>query len=190
VLEVAWITERPPPVLDAGKVTLRRMSVEATHMLVDAVNESIEHLRPWMPWAREAATAESMGAFLRSSMERWEAGLDFGYVLHDSGDAVVGACGLHCRLEPGALAIGYWVHVAHTGRGLATAAARALTGAAFALEDVERVEIHTDAANVASASVPPKLGYRLLRVDRREPAAPGEIGELLIWATHASPHAP
>jgi RimJ/RimL family protein N-acetyltransferase len=185
VVEDAWLADRPPPVLEAGPITLRRTHPDDAVRLAVAVNESLEHLRPWMPWAQEPATAESMDAFLRSSDERWEAGLDFGYLLRDSTDAVVGGCGLHCRLEAGALALGYWVHVGHIGNGLATASARALTEAAFLLAGVQRVEIHCDAANVRSAAVPPRLGYELLRIDERVPAAPGEIGQLQIWATHA-----
>lgn len=161
------------------------MRAADTDALVASVNESFEHLRPWMPWAQEPPTTESMGAFLRSSEERWESGLDFGYLMHDGGH-VVGSCGLHCRLGPGALAIGYWVHVDHVGRGLATSAARALTDAAFALPGVGRVEIHCDARNLRSAAVAARVGYRLLRVERREPQAPAEGDEQMVWATERS----
>jgi RimJ/RimL family protein N-acetyltransferase len=61
------------------------------------------------------------------------------------------------------------VHVDFTGRGYATACARALTQAGLALCDVVRVEIHTDEANAISAAVPRRLGYRLDRVDEVGP---------------------
>jgi RimJ/RimL family protein N-acetyltransferase len=189
MIEETWLSGRPPALLDAGPVSLRRVEPDDIDHLVVAVNESLDHLRPWMPWAAHPATSESMGAFVRTSLEQWEAGLDFTYLLRRAGDDVVGACGLHGRLGPGALAIGYWVHVRHVGKGLATAAARALTAAGLALRGVERLEIHTDAANLASAAVPPKLGYGLRRVDRRAPAAPGERGELLVWALPSPPDA-
>ena len=35
-----------------------------------------------------------------------------------------------------------------------------MTVAAFGLPDVDRLEIHCDPANVASAAIPAKLGYR------------------------------
>lgn len=38
------------------------------------------------------------------------------------GDEVVGGCGLHRRVGPGGLEIGYWVHAAWTRRGIAAAA--------------------------------------------------------------------
>ena len=47
------------------------------------------------------------------------------------------------RIGPGAIELGYWVHVDFTGRGYATACARALTQAGLALSDVARVEIQS-----------------------------------------------
>ena len=94
---------------------------------------------------------------------------------------MVGIIGLHRRIGPRAVEIGYWTHVDHAGRGYMTAAAKAVTEAAEALDDVDRVEIHTDEANLRSAAIPQKLGYRLDRVDVRIPEAPGESGRLQIW---------
>ena len=71
------------------------------------------------------------------------------------------------RISPGAVELGYWVHVDFTGRGYATACARALTQAGLALSDLARVEIHTDEANAISAAIPRRLGYRLDRVDEQ-----------------------
>jgi RimJ/RimL family protein N-acetyltransferase len=62
-----------------------------------------------------------------------------------------------------------------------SAAARAVADAAAALPDVSRVEIHTDEANVRSAAIPRKLGFRLDRVDRVTPEALACIGRMQIW---------
>jgi RimJ/RimL family protein N-acetyltransferase len=85
------------------------------------------------------------------------------------------------RTGPGAVEIGYWVHPAFTGRGYATACARALTQAGLALSDVVRVEICTDEANAISAAIPRRLGYRLDRVDELPPEAPAHSGRQQIW---------
>src|SRR3954452_11299172 len=82
-----------------------------------AIAESLEHLRPWMHWiADEPLSLEERRAWMLDP-----AGNDEHYGLW-LGDRVVGGCGLHRRLGPGALEIGYWVHAAFTRRGLATAA--------------------------------------------------------------------
>ena len=72
---------------------------------------------------------------------------------------VLGGTGLHPRGGPGALEIGYWIHVAHINQGLATELSAALTKVAFCLHQVDRVEIHCDPHNVYSTAVPRKLGY-------------------------------
>jgi RimJ/RimL family protein N-acetyltransferase len=96
---------------------------------------------------------------------------------------VIGGFGLHRRIGPGGIEIGYWVHVDYAGQGYATTAAQALTQAGLALDDVTRVEIHTDEANVKSAAIPRRLGYRLDRVFEREPEAPAECGRIQVWIT-------
>jgi RimJ/RimL family protein N-acetyltransferase len=179
---------RPPEHLDAGPVLLRRCRTEESSAVAAAVGESLEHLQPWMPWAtQEAVNGNQQRARLATAAESWDAGTEFLYTvfLPDrdpvAGGPVVGTIGLHRRVAPDGIEMGYWIHVAHSRRGYGTAAARALTGAGLALPDVRRVEIHCDEANAASAAIPRKLGYRLDRIDRREPEAPGETGRLMIW---------
>jgi RimJ/RimL family protein N-acetyltransferase len=187
-----WLRDRPPASLVAGPWSLRRSHPSDLGQLVEAVNESLEQLRPWMPWAQVPADAASIGAFLRQADVSWDGGHEFQFAVGadgggaDTGNAervgpIIGYCGLHDRLGAGALEIGYWVRSPHTGLGVATAAAGALTRAALALDGVERVEIRCDAANTKSRAVPPKLGYRLDRIDRRPPEAPGETDQHMIW---------
>ena len=77
--------------------------------------------------------------------------------------------------------LGYWVHPSFARRGLATSAARQLTGAALALHGITHVEIHHDKANVASAGVPRRLGYWLLGEVPDQIQAPCEIGIECQW---------
>ncbi|MFF1482503.1 GNAT family N-acetyltransferase [Streptomyces sp. NPDC058301] len=87
------------------------------------------------------------------------------------------------RIGPGGLEIGYWIHPAWTGQGLATMAAAALLREAFRLPGVELVEIHQDEANKASGAVPRRLGFTEIGRQPRseEPTAPGEVGVEVIW---------
>ncbi len=97
----------------------------------EAVIESIEHLRPWMPWiADEPQTLDQRRALVAGWQSLWDAGDRF-YGMF-VGDEAVGGCGLHARIGAGGLEIGYWVRVGRTGRGYATAASRQLTDLAFA----------------------------------------------------------
>ena len=95
--------------------------------------------------------------------------------------SVAGGCGLHHRLGPGGLEIGYWTHPAFLRIGIATSAARLLTQAAFARADITHVEIHHDKANTASAGIPRKLGFELIREIADEPQAPSSNGTSCEW---------
>ncbi len=93
------------------------------------------------------------------------------------------------RRGPGGLEIGYWVARDRTGRGMATAAAAALTEAAFGLPGIERVEIVHDLNNAASGQVPRKLGYaRAGTGPGRFQRAPGECGTARsgVWRARAA----
>jgi RimJ/RimL family protein N-acetyltransferase len=174
--------DRPPGEVAAGSITLVRYHGGETPALLRAVSESVDHLRPWMPWTAEAPTVQSQGEFVLRAIGQWQTGESFGYWMRENTTgALVGGCGLHARLGPDAIEIGYWVHRNWTRRGYATSAARALTTAGLALAGIGRVEIRCDEANHASASVPRRLGYRLDRVMDDLIDAPGETGRKMVW---------
>ena len=178
----------PPERVDGGVLVLRRVQMEDATGIAQAVAVSLDHLRPWMPWATpEAASPRSQMTRVAEADELWETGTDFIYSLLPltddpaGGELVAGQVGLHRRVGDGAIEIGYWVAATHVRRGLGTAAAGAMTPVALGLPGVTRVEIHCDEANAASAAIPRKLGYRLDRIGPHEPEAPGERGNRMIW---------
>ncbi|WP_354637902.1 GNAT family N-acetyltransferase [Kitasatospora camelliae] len=172
----------PQPVIELNDLTLRRFHGEADlpelHRVID---ESLEHLRPWMAWVADHNPASTAG-FLSRRAERWAAGTEFSYAIVLDG-AIVGLCDLFRREETpgGGWEIGYWLHPAVTGRGLATRAVRALVEQAFALPGTAYVEIVHDPANRASGAVPARLGFTEHGRRPAERLAPAETGEDRIW---------
>jgi RimJ/RimL family protein N-acetyltransferase len=173
----------PPERVDAGAVVLRRIRSADAGAVAAAVAGSLDHLRPWMPWATpDSADRRSQLARVAEADEMWESGISYIYsVLTADHGTLVGEIGLHRRGGDGSIEIGYWIAGSQTRRGFGASAAAAITDVALALPGVSRVEIHCDEANAASAAIPRKLGYRLDRVEERKPEAPGESGRLMIW---------
>jgi RimJ/RimL family protein N-acetyltransferase len=173
----------PPETIEVPEGVLSRVCENDGEEFALAVRASLDHLRPWMPWATEAAAqVDAQRLRSREAETLWAHGSDYRYALRQNqAGLVIGSFGMHRRVGPGAIEIGYWMHADFAGRGYATAGAGALTRAALDLGDVERVEIHTDEANVVSAAIPRRLGYRIDRVDVRPPEAPAESGRLQIW---------
>jgi RimJ/RimL family protein N-acetyltransferase len=161
-------------------VTLRRWRETDAAVLYQVVQESIEHLRPWMAWVANGYPPEAAAEFLAQAQRDWESGAAYGYGIFVQG-RLAGAASLMARIGPGGLEIGYWLHPAYVGRGAATKAASLLAAEAFRV-GVRRVEIVTDVANFRSAAIPRRLGFK--EVERRspqEPLTPGEDGVDIIW---------
>lgn len=77
--------------------------------------------------------------------------------------------------------IGYVVHPAHRGRGVATTALGLLTDRALEL-GMERIELHIAVANPASQTVAARCGYRLEGVHRSEYWKPGMRADTQVWS--------
>ncbi len=148
--------------VDIPRGVLSRTKESDADSLARPVGANLAHLRPWMPWAtKQAADAQAQRKRCREAEAAWDNGSDYVYVLRpEASGQIIGCFGLHRRIGPGAIEIGYWVHADFAGRGYATACAGALTDVALALSDVARVEVHTDEANTISAAIPGRLGYR------------------------------
>ena len=184
----ATSADEPPERVEAGLVVVRRVRASDAGAIAAAVGASLDELRPWMPWATpEAASRSNQLARVAEADHRWASGLSYTYsVLTAETGTLVGEVALHRRTGDGSVELGYWIAAGQTGRGYVTSASAALSSVALQLDGVDRVEIHCDAANTASAAVARRLGYRLDRIEERRPEAPGESGRLMVWVLEKS----
>jgi ribosomal-protein-serine acetyltransferase len=170
-----------PERIEGHGILLRRWVLDDAEALSRAVAESGDHLRPWMPWmAHEPSTSEQRRTRLVEWDRAWRSGGDVVLGIFVDGE-VAGGCGLHRRLGPAGLEIGYWVHPSYVGHGVATAVARLLTDAAFSVPGITHVEIHADKANAASSAIARRLGFRFLGESPDERTAPAELGIDCGW---------
>lgn len=174
--------------IETERVVVRCWNPVDAPLLKAAIDASLEHLLPWMPWARdEPEPLARKVARLRRFRGNFDLGNDYVYGIFAADESEVrGGCGLHRRCSEHGLEIGYWIHANHINRGLATEIAAALTRVAFAVHGMDRVEIHCDPENVRSAAVPRKLGYMhevTLRRRREEPD--GSLRDTMVWTLFA-----
>ncbi|MGA8114846.1 MAG: GNAT family N-acetyltransferase [Actinocatenispora sp.] len=170
----------PSEVLTANGVTLCRWRRGDAAALLASVRASLVHLGPWMPWAVAGYDRAETNEFLTRSRKKWDAGEEFNFAIMTGGRRVIGSAGLMTRVGPGALEIGYWVDVRHTGQGVATRAAAALAAAGLAVPGIDQVEIHHEEANTASAAVPRKLGFQQVGQVRKD-----DGGTNVVWRLRA-----
>jgi RimJ/RimL family protein N-acetyltransferase len=143
------------------RLVLRCWQPADAPLLAEAVSASLDHLRPWMPWAQaEPLDLPARVRLLRNFRAAFDGDRDYIYGMFTPDEAeVVGGTGLHPRAGEGMREIGYWIRVDRVRRGYATEAAAALTKVAFEVDRVRRVEIRCDPRNLTSAGVAERLGF-------------------------------
>jgi RimJ/RimL family protein N-acetyltransferase len=114
-----------------------------------------------MPWAdNDPITLEQQMDLLRLFRSEFDAGENFAYGIFSADETEqVGGTGLHPRIGPGGLEIGYFVRASATRQGYITESTAALTRAGFEICGADRIEIRIEPGNDASMGIPRKLGF-------------------------------
>lgn len=154
-----------------------------------AICESLDELKPWMPWAQSAPTVEESETVLRHQAAKFLLRSDLVYQFYlktPEGQAgrLLGGTGLH-RLDwtVRRFEIGYWVRKSAQGQGYVTEAVAALARMAFEELRARRVEIRMDADNARSRAVAERCGFELEGILRREGlTVAGEPRDTCVYA--------
>ena len=151
----------PPYRIETERLVVRCWEPRDAPLLKEAVDSSLKHLRPWMPWAHEdPQPLEEKVELLRGFRGRFDLDQDFIYGIFPADESeAIGGTGLHTRRGEGLFEIGYWIRASRVGQGYGTEATAALTRVGFELCGVERIEIRVDPANEASLAIPRKLAF-------------------------------
>lgn len=175
------VMERPRRVIECGDFVLRRWRGQSDFAPARTlIEESVDHLRPWESWV-DGHSEQSTRDFLTDSEAKWADGEVYNYAIDQDG-TLLGMCQSYRGPEPQGRRLGYWLHPAATGRGIATRATAALMSEMFTLPDVEYLEISHDVANTASAAIPRRLGFtEVLYEQATMPVAPACDGINVVW---------
>ncbi|HEY6284593.1 MAG TPA: GNAT family N-acetyltransferase [Ktedonobacteraceae bacterium] len=149
--------------LRGERVLVRPYREGDAQALFEAMNESRDHLRPWMPFADEHQTVDESRHWIIQQMAHWLLRDDLALsIWEQSTGRYLGGTGLYPHdWEIGYFEIGYWLRTSAEGYGYVTEAVRLLTN--FALDSLKanRLEICCDELNTRSAAIPKRLGYVL-----------------------------
>ena len=158
---MSWEGPPAPYRIETERLVIRCYEPRDAPLVKDAIDTSLEHLRRWMPWAEhEPQTLEEKTELLKTFRSQFDLGDNFVMGVFSADELeVLGGSGLHPRLEPGGLEIGYFVRASATRQGIITESTAALTRCGFEICGADRIEIRVDPANVASLGIPRKLGF-------------------------------
>ena len=149
--------------IETERLLIRPYTVADAASVKNGIDESLSHLKEFMPWARYEPEAV---IYKEKRIERWLQDIlndkDYTLGIFDKKKKhFIGSTGIHCRSTPGIFEIGYWVHKDFEGQGYITEATKALTDFAFTTLEAEKVEIRCSEQNFKSGRVPKRLNYTL-----------------------------
>ncbi|HVK62103.1 MAG TPA: GNAT family N-acetyltransferase, partial [Bdellovibrionales bacterium] len=101
--------------------------------IAKAVCESLDHLKPWMPFAKTEPTNEQMEEHCRKSLSEFVSRTNFTLSIYDrEGKTFIGSTGLHRpNWSLPSFHLGYWIHKDFEGKGFISESTNAVTRYAF-----------------------------------------------------------
>jgi ribosomal-protein-serine acetyltransferase len=186
-----------PERFDGENIVLRPWRVDDAPALFDAIRESMDRLRPWLPWTHLHPCVDATRQYIAGCVGKWATRADLVLSIWDHAETrLLGATGLH---PPGggtidwalrSFEIGYWLRTSEEGRGRVAEAVRFLTRWAFEDLDAARVIIRCDPRNERSWRVAERAGYRLEGTARSVVrSGAGEVQDLRVYALVAADRA-
>ena len=178
--------------VETDRLVLRCWSPEDAPRLRAVLDACDAYLRPWIPFMKdEPRTLKQTAEWLRGIRAAFDLDKTHRYAVFDTEEKnLIGENMLIDRVGPGGLEIGYWTHKDEMGKGIATEASRAMIRVAFEIEKVDRVEIMCAPENMASASIPARLGFsHEATLKKRALDSEGGICDLMVWSLFASDYA-
>ena len=165
----------------SGTILLRQFTEEDAHLATEMGADPYIPLIGSLPPFPTDQQADEWIARQRSRYDEG-IGLSFAIAEVDTG-AAVGAIGLWLRhLAAGRATIGYAVSPAHRGRGIAAAALTALTGFAWTVPELHRIELYVEPWNTASQHVAEAADYHKEGLLRAHTEIGGARRDMLLYA--------
>lgn len=168
------------------RMLIRTPREEDAPALWAAIDESREHLGPWIHWVRHYRMPRDAEHFIDGAK------LDFAgrrelflamFSLEEPG-RLLGGTGFHnIEWEIPAFEIGYWLRASAAGAGYMTEAVAAQCAFVAERFGAKRISITCDAANERSAAIPRRLGFAQEGHLRNAGLTPqGTVRDTLVFA--------
>ncbi|MDQ0208465.1 GNAT family N-acetyltransferase [Alkalicoccobacillus murimartini] len=141
--------------------------------MYEAVCDSINELKPWLPFAHFEQSLEKTEANIREAHVNFLSRKDLRLLvfLKETGE-LIASSGLHrMDWEVPKVEIGYWIRTDYSGKGFMTEAVQGITDFAINELHARRIEIRCDAKNVKSRAIAERLNFELEAILKQESKA-------------------
>jgi len=152
-----------------AEVLLRDWRLEDVDAIAVACSDP--EIPRWIPWVPAPYTRAHAEEYVRQCQDSSDERYPFAIARVETGE-VLGSIDLRLNSHGYRGHVGYWVAAPARGGGVCTRALRVLSRWALEDLDLQRLELITDPANLASQRVAEKVGYRregVMRAHLRHP---------------------
>lgn len=162
-----------------GPYALRRLRPEDAADIFRSIDTQRRHLGRWLPFIAETHCVEQSEAVVAGMLADTTNPV---YTIRN-GEAFAGLIGFKSAdAEKHSIEIGYWLREEQQGKGVMTAAVRALCETAFTQMGMRRIEIRCGVGNLPSNRIPQRLGFLRSHVEQRgEELSDGEWIDLNVY---------
>lgn len=145
-----------------SRTVLRCWDVQDAKKMQEAINISIDSLRPWMPWAKnEPSHFSTKIAAIQNLRDNFDLGIDFVYgIFTEDEDEVIGSYGLEI-LSDDLMEIGCWISANFQNQGYSTETTKAVIKTGFEVCGLDKIQISFNSENKSSLRVAEKAGFRV-----------------------------
>lgn len=150
-----------PEVLTGDRIIVRTWQAGDGQALYEAVQESLDHILPWMPWGPAHDRPEASEKLVRewSAQFKLREHLSMSMWSRD-GKRFLGGTGVpRLDWEMRSFELGYWIRASEHGKGYVTDAVKLQTAFLFEEAQANRVYIRCSTKNVRSGAIPRRLGF-------------------------------
>ncbi|MBC9910977.1 GNAT family N-acetyltransferase [Chitinophaga varians] len=161
-------------------IYLRQLTMQDAPLVYKQLDASRKNLRKFLPWVDYNTNEEHSARFIqmmqRKAEEQEAIALGIWYQHHLCG--VMDLHGWDHQVQKAE--IGYWIGESFQGKGIATAACRALITYAFKKLRLNKIEIRFVLQNERSGQIPIKLGFTREGILRHNAKLHGQFVDMVV----------
>ncbi len=161
-------------------ILLRSYVAEDAADLFEAINNSRQHLHPWLDWVDKTTKPEHSLQFVQQSLHQLntQEALALGIFFNDK---LIGGIGMHhWELSTKRAQVGYWISMEYEGKEIMTKSLVKFIAFLFEKIGLNKIEIHFVPANRRSAKLAERLDFKIEGVIRQSIIRNGMPEDLVI----------
>ncbi|WP_010651563.1 GNAT family N-acetyltransferase [Oceanobacillus massiliensis] len=160
-----------PLQLETERLLLRASMQSGDGIIVnEAIKDSFNELKNWLPFAQTIPTVEETEVNLREAYTNFLKRHSFRFLIfHKDTKDFIGVTSFEdINWDIQKCHIGYWINSKCSGKGYMLEAVKALYEFGFNHINFKRIEIRCESTNLKSRSIPERLGFKLEGILKNE----------------------